>query len=77
MLSQQYLIRSSAGNYEIRRQKQNSANLLPVGHEVEFRIDKNQMIVRGFTVNGKKIKDQKYLVVSYNGHEYAMPSAYQ
>ena len=73
MLCQQYVVRTAGGEYQIRREKQNSANLLPVGHEIEFRIDKDHMLVKGFTVNGKKIKDQKYLVVSYNGHEYAEP----
>jgi hypothetical protein len=66
MLCEQYVVRTDTMNYQIRQELPKKVNLLPVGQEIYFRVKKNRMLVRGFTLNGKKIKDQEYLIVSQN-----------
>src|SRR5487761_188816 len=64
VLCQEYTVRSDMMDYRILRQRQNHVNLLPLHQEIWIRVNKDQMLVRGFTLHGKKIKDQLYVVVS-------------
>ncbi|MGH9327231.1 MAG: FAD-binding oxidoreductase [Terriglobia bacterium] len=64
MLCEQYVIRTDTMAYRIRQEMPKKVNILPVGQEVYFRVKKNRMVIRGYTVNGKKIKNQEYVVVS-------------
>lgn len=63
---EQYVVRTDTMNYRIRQEVPKKVNLLPVGQEIYFRVKKNRMLVRGYTLNGKKIKDQEYVVISQN-----------
>ncbi len=69
VLCQEYTVNTGRLEYRIREHEQKPENLLPVGHGVQFRVVKNQMVVRGWAINGKKIKNQKYLVISERAHE--------
>lgn len=64
MLCEQYLIRTGTTDYQIRQELPKRVYLLPVGQGVYFRVEKNRMVVRGYTLDGKKIKDQEYIVIS-------------
>jgi hypothetical protein len=78
VLCEQYVVRTDTMNYRIRQVVPRRVNLLPVGQVIYFRIKKDRMLVRGFTLNGKKIKDQEYTVVSEHPRGGAATSgAYQ
>lgn len=64
MLCEQYVVRTDTMDYRISQELPKKVNLLPVGQDVYFRVKKNRMLIRGYTLNGKKIKDQEYIVVS-------------
>lgn len=63
-LCEQYLIRTDKLDYRIRQEKAKQVNLLPVGQAVYFRVKKNRMEIKGYTLNGKRINNQEYIVVS-------------
>lgn len=63
---EQYVVQTDTMSYRIRQEIPKKVNLLPVGQEIYFRVKKNRMLVRGYTLNGKKIKDQEYVVISEN-----------
>lgn len=60
-LCPEYLLRSDEMDYRIRPSDMKHAVVLPVGHEVIFKIEKNHMLVR--TPEGDK-KMRSYQVVS-------------
>jgi hypothetical protein len=64
MECEQYVVHTDTITYRIRQEVPKKVNLLPVGQEIYFRVNKNRMLVRGYTLEGKKIKDQEYIVVS-------------
>lgn len=64
LLCEEYVVRTDTMAYQIRQEVPKKVNILPVGQEVFFRVKKNRMLIRGYTLNGKKIKDQEYVVVS-------------
>jgi hypothetical protein len=45
-LCPQYLLRTDEMDYRVRPEDMKHAVVLPVGHEVIFRIDKNRMLIR-------------------------------
>jgi hypothetical protein len=63
---EEYTVLTDTMDYRIRQEIPKKVNLLPVGQEIYFRVQKNRMLVRGYTYNGKKIKDQEYVVLSAN-----------
>lgn len=64
VLCEQYVVRTDTMTYRIRQEQPKKVNLLPVGQVIYFRIKKDRMLVRGYTLNGQKIKDQEYIVTS-------------
>ena len=60
LLCQEYVLRSDTMEYHIRQGEPKRADLLPVGQETEFRIDKDRMRVR-VPSSGK---EHEYQVVS-------------
>ena len=64
MLCEQYAVRTDAVDYRIRQELPKRVDLLPVGQQVYFRVKQNRMLVRGFTLNGKRIKNQEYVIIS-------------
>jgi hypothetical protein len=64
MLCEQYLLHTDAMDYVIRQELPKEVNVLPVGQIVYFRVKKNRMLIRGYTLNGQKIHDQEYVVLS-------------
>jgi hypothetical protein len=63
-LCPQYLLRTDDMDYEIRPLDLKHATLLPLGHEGEFRIRKNEMILTMTAGSDQKPRD--YEVVSMN-----------
>jgi hypothetical protein len=61
---EQYTVRTDSMTYRIRQQTPKKVNLLPVGQEIYFRINKNRMLIKGYTLNGKKINNQEYVILS-------------
>lgn len=59
-----YAVRTGSMEYHIRQEQKKVLVLLPVGHEVRFRIEKDQMRIRVIGPDGKEGKEQSYLVVS-------------
>lgn len=59
-----YVVRSTDMQYRIRQEQKKVPVLLPVGEDVHFRIEKDQMLIRVIGPDGKEGKEQKYLVVS-------------
>jgi hypothetical protein len=64
MLCEQYVIRTMSMAYVIRQEVPRKVNVLPVGQTVYFRVKKNRMLVKGYSLNGEKIKNQEYVVIS-------------
>jgi hypothetical protein len=64
VMCEQYVVRTDTMRYRIRQEVPKQVNLLPVGQVIYFRIKKNRMLVRGYSLNGEKIKDQEYLVIA-------------
>ncbi|PYV25975.1 MAG: hypothetical protein DMG27_08195 [Acidobacteria bacterium] len=60
LLCQEYVLRSDTMEYHIRQGEPKRADLLPVGRETEFRVDKDRIRVR---VPGSG-KEHEYQVVS-------------
>jgi hypothetical protein len=60
LLCQEYVLRSDTMEYHIRQGEPKRTDLLPVGQETEFRVDKDRMRVR-VPSSGK---EQEYQVVS-------------
>jgi hypothetical protein len=58
ILCQQYLIRSTTTEYQVRQQKPSNQELLPLNTSIQITLDKDKM---KFKVNGKKYE---FLVVS-------------
>jgi hypothetical protein len=63
-LCPQYLLRTDEMDYEIRPTNLKHATILPVGHEGEFRIKKNQMLLS--FPDGPDRKTRPYQVVGMN-----------
>ena len=61
ILCQEYVLQTDAVVYHIRPQDEKHAELLPLGSDAQFRLQKNEMLLR---VNGLDDKDRKYMVVS-------------
>jgi hypothetical protein len=61
---EEYTVRTDSMVYRIRQEVPKKVNLLPVGQEIYFRVQKNRMLVKGYTYEGKKINNQEYVVVS-------------
>jgi hypothetical protein len=64
LLCQQYVVRTSTTEYEIRQQKSSRQTILPANTPIQFTLDKDRM---KFKVNGKKYE---FLVVGTS----ALPS---
>ncbi len=65
MLCQEYVLRAERITYRIRP-KDDKPHLLPVGEEVEFRIDKDKLKLRS---QEYRIKEKEYIVVSMTPRE--------
>lgn len=63
-MCQAYVVRTDTMMYRIRQEKPKNQEILPVGQEIYFRVKKNRMEVRGFTLNGHKINNQEYIILS-------------
>jgi hypothetical protein len=63
-LCPQYLLRTDAMDYEIRPIDLKHATILPIGKEGEFKIQKDEMILR--MTDGADLKPRNYEVVSMN-----------
>jgi hypothetical protein len=63
-LCPQYLLRTDQMDYEIRPIDLKHATILPIGKEGEFRIEKDEMILR--MTDGSDLKPRNYEVVSMN-----------
>jgi hypothetical protein len=61
---EEYTVLTDGMRYRIRQETPKKVNLLPVGQEIYFRIKKNRMLIKGYTLNGKKINNQEYIVLS-------------
>jgi hypothetical protein len=79
-LCPQYLLRTDEMDYEIRPIDLKHATILPIGKEGEFKIQKNEMILR--MTAGSDLKPRSYEVVSMDpasppsgGSQSAEPSA--
>ena len=64
MLCEQYVLHTDVMDYVIRQEEPKKVNILPVGQDVYFRVKKDRMLIRGYTLNGQKIQDQEYIVLS-------------
>jgi hypothetical protein len=63
-LCPQYLLRTDQMDYQIRPIDLKHATILPIGKEGEFRIEKDEMILR--MTEGSDLKPRNYEVVSMN-----------
>jgi hypothetical protein len=61
MLCQEYVLQTDAMEYHIRQTQEKHTELLPIGQEAEFRIEKDKIKLR---VPGTKGKEREYFIVS-------------
>jgi hypothetical protein len=61
MLCQEYVLQTDSMEYHIRQPQEKHTELLPIGQEAEFRIEKDKIKLR---VPGTKGKEREYVIVS-------------
>jgi hypothetical protein len=63
MLCHEYVLQTTSMEYHIREKEEKHSELLPIGEQAEFRIDKDKIKLR---MGAGKGKEREFLVVSEN-----------